>query len=80
MNTRIQKWGNSLAVRLPRAFTEEIGLAENSSVEVHIEDGKIVLTPQTAPAYRLEDLLAQVSEANIHGELESGTSVGNEEW
>lgn len=61
MNARIQKWSNSLAVRVPKAFADEIGLEENSSVEVHIEDGKIILTLQSTPTYSLEDLLERVS-------------------
>ena len=80
METRVQKWGNSLALRIPKPFAAEIGIEPNSSVELALDDGKLVVTPIVKPAPSLEQLLAQVSDANLHGEVDSGPAVGREAW
>jgi antitoxin MazE len=80
MQTKIQKWGNSLAIRIPKPFALEIGLDQNSVVEVSVSGGKLLLEPVTAPEYTLEQLLAQVTDANLHTETDIGVVVGNEVW
>ena len=80
MQARIQKWGNSLAVRIPKPFAVEIGLDRNSVVEVSISDGKILLEPVAKPGYSLEQLLAEVTETNLHSEVESESALGDEVW
>lgn len=77
--TRIQKWGNSLAIRIPKLFAQEVGLEQNSLVTVSIENGKLMLSPAD-PSYALEDLLADVTKGNLHKEVETGEAVGNEVW
>ena len=79
MQTRIQKWGNSLAIRIPKPFALEVGLEQNSLVVVSVSEGKLVLEP-VKPSYSLAELLAQVTEDNIHQETETGPAVGNEVW
>ena len=79
MQARIQKWGNSLAIRIPKPFALEVGLEQNSLVAVSISDGKLVLEP-VKPEYSLQELLAQVTEDNLHQEIESGPTVGSEAW
>jgi antitoxin MazE len=79
MKTRIQKWGNSLALRIPRAFASEVGLEPDSEVEVTLVDGQIVIAPVTQ-GYTLDDLLAGITEDNLHGEISTGTPLGNEAW
>ena len=71
MKTRIQKWGNSLALRIPKLFANEIGLEQDSSVEMSLEDGRLVIV--TAPQSRLtlRRLLAKVTKDNRHAEFES---------
>lgn len=80
MQTRIQKWGNSLAVRIPKAFVREAGVACGTPVDLSVADGKIVIVPHTEPAYRLEDLLKGVTQHNVHAEVETGRAVGREVW
>jgi len=80
METRIQKWGNSLALRIPKPFAAEVGLEHNSSVEVSLVDGKLIVTPVVKPALSLEYLLAQVNENNLHREVDTGPAVGDEMW
>ncbi len=80
MRTRVQKWGNSLALRIPKPFAAEIGLRRNSPVEVSLVNGQLVIVPVVEPALTLECLLAQVTEDNLHGEIETGPAVGKEVW
>lgn len=80
MRTRVQRWGNGLAVRIPQAFATEIGLTDGSSVEVSLESGKLVVTPLVAPRCSLERLLAGVTVQNMHREVDAGQAVGDEAW
>jgi antitoxin MazE len=80
MQTKIQKWGNSLAVRIPKAFVEEAHVAYGTSVDLSVDDGKIVIDPRAEPEYRLEDLLKGVTKRNIHAEVDTGEAVGREVW
>ena len=80
MKTQIQKWGNSLAVRIPKAFAANLGLAQDSSVELALEDGNLVVRPSPTPRYQLSELLGRVTENNLHIEEDYGRAIGNEEW
>ena len=80
MQTTIQKWGNSLAVRIPKAFVKEANVACGTAVDLSVDDGKIVIDPHPKSAYRLEDLLKGVTKRNIHAEVETGDAVGQEAW
>ena len=80
MKSRVQKWGNSLALRIPKSFADEIGLAENSSIDLMIKEGTLVLTPEREPEWRLEELLEKVTEDNIHREWDTGSVEGDEIW
>lgn len=78
MVTHIQKWGNSLAVRIPKSFAEEIHLEQGASVEISLENGKLTIHPVHDTPYTLEGLLAGVTKENIHDEVDTGSPVGNE--
>lgn len=80
MKARIQKWGNSLAVRIPHAYASETGLGVDTPIEVEVINGQLVITPLTTPSYNLDDLLAQITDENRHDEISTGASVGNEAW
>jgi antitoxin MazE len=80
MKTRVQKWGNSLALRIPKSFAAEVGLDPNSSVEMSLRDGKLIVVPSDKPRFTLRQLLAQVSEENLHHEVDTGPAVGGEAW
>jgi antitoxin MazE len=79
MKTRIQKWGNSLALRIPKAFASEVGLEPDSEVDVTLVDGQIVIAP-TAHTYTLDELLDGITKDNLHGEVNTGAPMGNESW
>lgn len=80
VTSRIQKWGNSLAVRIPKAFADEMKLAENASIRMMLKDGALIITPDDESKWNLEELLAGVTEENIHGEWETGEPAGEEQW
>jgi len=80
MITKVQKWGNSLAVRIPKAFAMEVGLEQNEAVEVSLENGRLVLKPLPRPALSLADLLSQITEQNLHREIDTGFAQGNDAW
>ncbi len=80
METYVKRWGNSLALRIPRPLAEEAGLREDSAVELSLEEGKLVIAPILEPRYALEALLAQVTPENLHGEVDTGAAVGGEAW
>ena len=80
MRTKIQKWGNSLALRIPKAFADEISIEQNASVEISVIEGKIVIAPIEEEEFTLDELLAGVTPENMHGEIDTGEAVGNEVW
>ena len=80
MKTRIQKWGNSLALRIPKSFATEAHLKQDSLVEVSLVNGKLIVVPVTESALTLEHLLAGVTEQNLHREIDTGPATGSEAW
>jgi len=45
MRTRIQKWGNSIALHIPKSFATEVGIQRETSVDVSLADGKLIIMP-----------------------------------
>jgi len=80
MKTRIQKWGNSLALRIPKSFALETGLEQDATVDVALVDGKLIVTPLQTPSITLEQLLGGITDENQHAEYDTGGAVGNEVW
>jgi len=78
MQTKVQKWGNSLALRIPKSFALNIDIKQNEFVDLSIGDGKLIITPITEKEYSLKELLAGVSEDNLHEEFDTGIPVGKE--
>ena len=78
MQTKVQKWGNSLALRIPKSFALNMDIKQNELVDLSIGDGKLIITPITEKEYSLKELLAGVSEDNLHGEFDTGIPVGKE--
>ena len=79
MKTTVQKWGNSLAVRIPRPLAEEIHLEENTTVDLAIRSGKLVIMAAD-PELTLASLVDQITDENRHEEVATGKRVGNEIW
>lgn len=80
MKTKVQRWGNSLAVRIPKAFAEELGVEDNTEVDLALHDEELVIRPVGRLRFSLSELLEQVTEDNLHSEVETGPAVGDEAW
>jgi antitoxin MazE len=80
MHTQIAKWGNSLALRIPKALAQQVRWQEGDRLELVVnENGEVLLRP-AKPAYRLEDLVAGITPDNRHSETAWGQAQGVEAW
>ncbi|MDZ4791347.1 MAG: AbrB/MazE/SpoVT family DNA-binding domain-containing protein [Hyphomicrobiales bacterium] len=77
MQTQISKWGNSLAVRIPKAHAEQLGLLDGMTVELEAAGDAITITKTK---YDLGAMLNAITPENLHGETGWGAPVGREEW
>jgi len=80
MHVQVQKWGNSLALRIPKTYAKETNVRQGSAVELTLVEGKLVVTPIEKSSYKLKNLMAHVHKDNIHGEQDFGPKVGSEIW
>ena len=80
MLAKVQKWGNSLSLRIPKAFAAEAAMEEGSTVDISVGNGEIIVKPVRARAFRLQDLLSEVSKENLHDQVEVGAPQGREIW
>jgi antitoxin MazE len=80
MQTKIQRWGNSLGLRIPRSFAEEAGVEAGSEVNLSVRDGDLVVRASKRRSYRLSELLEKVTAKNLHGEVDTGEPIGREVW
>ena len=80
MRARIQRWGTSLALRIPRLFAQEVHVRKGSAVELSLKEGKIVMAPLTKTKQSLKKLLSKVTRQNIHHETDFGKALGQEVW
>lgn len=77
MQAVVQKWGNSLGIRIPSLWAKDNNVKNGSKIEVITEKGKMVIFPQKKS---LDDMLAKVTPENIHSEVSTGNAAGKEEW
>ncbi len=80
MTTMIQKWGNSLALRIPKTVAREVRLVEGEQVELQLTDEGVLVRPRHRKRYRLSDLVAGIKPANRHTETDYGAPAGREVW
>ncbi len=80
MQTKIQKWGNSLGLRIPKLFAQQAGVEAGSDVDLSVEDGELIVRPWRPHRYELKELLQSVTAKNVHSEIETGEPVGREAW
>ena len=78
MEAIIRKWGNSPALRLPSAVMKSAALELEQHVIITATKGRIVIEPAMKPEYKLEDLLAGITDDNAHDEVDFGRPVGQE--
>ncbi len=80
MKTTAQKWGNSLAIRVPKSVAVQVGLKAQDDLEIAVQDGNVVLKPHLRRVYRLEDLVKRITSKNLHSEIDTGSPIGREIW
>jgi antitoxin MazE len=80
MRAKIQKWGNSLGLRIPRSLAAEAQVGEGATVDLSLENGGLVVRPLRVCKYSLTVLLRKVNRRNLHGEVSTGRAVGRETW
>jgi antitoxin MazE len=78
METIVQKWGNSLGIRIPSVLVKEHKLRNGIKVEIFDDGEKISIKPQKG--YTLDELVDGINKKNVHKGIETGDPVGNEEW
>lgn len=80
MTTTIQKWGNSLGVRIPKEIAKETCLREGSVISFSVDGDAITLTHAKKPTYSLEELLKSFDKKTQHEIVDWGDPVGSEVW
>lgn len=76
METRIEQWGNGVALPIPQPLAKQMGLTADTAVSLEIRDGRLSVGPVGEPRFTLEELLAGITEDNLHGEVATGPAVG----
>ena len=80
MQTMIQQWGNSLALRIPKAFAQQAKVKKGSRIKLTVEKNRLVMEPIEKKPVTLKQLLAGVTPENIHPETDWGKPMGKEIW
>lgn len=80
MGTSVARWGNSLAIRLPKAVAEKAGLNEGDPIDVKVSSTGDIVLRRTSPRYTLDELVAGITLDNRHDEVEVGRPIGKEVW
>ena len=78
MRVKVQAWGNSLGLRIPKAYAAELGVQAGTEMEVNIDAG--ILRAEPAPDIQLDVLLSRITDANQPGEADWGEPRGAEAW
>ncbi len=80
MKTAVQRWGNSLALRIPKVYATETRIRDGSEVQLTLRSGALVVRPVSRKKPVLADLLKQITPSNQHHEVPTGKPVGREIW
>jgi antitoxin MazE len=80
MKLKIKKWGNSLALRIPKALAIEANVESGSTVDLSLSNGELKIKPIEDQEYTLEELLSGITADNIHYEVSTGIPQGKESW
>ena len=78
MTVALKKWGNSLALRIPKDITQTLNIGDNTLMELDIYNGALIIKPKKENY--LESMVSQINSKNLHKEVDIGDKVGNEEW
>lgn len=78
MRTIVKKWGNSAAVRIPAAIMEEAGLALDQPMDIHVEEGYVIMEPIRPNEYVIAELIEAITAENLHAPVDFGPPRGKE--
>jgi antitoxin MazE len=79
MKVQVKKWGNSLALRIPKSFANQTKISKGSLVDLSIKNDNLIIAPVLEEEeYSLKSFLSKIDESNIHSEVDFGLSVGKE--
>jgi antitoxin MazE len=79
VKAKIQKWGNSLALRIPKSFAAHSNIEQGSTVDLSLDNGRMIVEAKPQE-YSLDELLARVTKNNLHSEVDFGVPAGKEVW
>jgi antitoxin MazE len=80
MQATIQKWGNSLALRIPKTFARQTRIRKGSPVNLTLEHGRVIIKPLKRRKYGLQELVSKITPRNRHSEMDWGGPQGKEIW
>jgi antitoxin MazE len=80
VHSKVQRWGNSLALRIPKAFAQDVGIEEDSPVEISVAGRDLVISPRAPRPFTLAQLLEGITDENLHEEIPTGPALGKEVW
>ncbi|MCK5853095.1 AbrB/MazE/SpoVT family DNA-binding domain-containing protein [bacterium] len=78
MEALVTKWGNSLGIRLPASIANQVKITDGTKVNLILKKNKIEIVPLKPEKYSLDDMLNNISDDNLHSEIETGESLGVE--
>lgn len=78
MNQTAQKWGNSLACRLPKALAAQAHIEEGTPLSMRVEGEEIIISKARPRRIDADELIARITPGNRHEAVEFGVPVGNE--
>ncbi|HWF18394.1 MAG TPA: AbrB/MazE/SpoVT family DNA-binding domain-containing protein [Verrucomicrobiae bacterium] len=80
MQATIQQWGNSLALRIPKAFAQQTKVKKGSRVNLTLKNGRVIMEPIKRQKYTLQELVSRITSQNRHSETSWGMPQGKEVW
>ena len=78
MQTTVQKWGNSLAIRIPKSFASETKINNGTEVDLLIKNNQLIISPIEKEKYSLDAFLSEITDSNIHNDVDFGEPMGGE--
>jgi len=78
--TKVQRWGNSLGLRIPRALAADADVSEGTPVRLVVDNGRLLVSRVEPAAFDLAELLSRVTKRNLHAAVKTGPAVGKESW
>lgn len=79
MQTKVKKWGNSLGLRIPRVYADELKFHDGNVVNIGIVRDNLIVKPIKF-GYNLQELLSKITSKNIHEAIDTGAEIGKEIW